>query len=96
MGASSRVVKAVSLWTAVAFVAFAFAWFASEGEPVCEGPLILSGGDSFPPDCDGPAAAIPYFLVGWLVVSIVVGGIALAVQKRQPSSGDSTIPARVE
>lgn len=29
-----------------------FAWFTSEGEPVCEGPLILSVDDSMPPQCE--------------------------------------------
>ena len=35
------------------------AFFVSEGEPVCEGPLILDVDDSDPPQCDGPIAGLP-------------------------------------
>ena len=41
---------------------------ASEGEPVCDGPLILAVNDSSPPQCDAPSAALP--TVGLILYAI--------------------------
>ena len=48
----------------------AFAWFASESEPVCEGPLILGADDSSPPKCDE-------LVVGLVEVGPVLLGLVL-------------------
>ena len=44
----------LSLWLGT----LAVFWFTSEGEPVCEGPLILDVDDSFPPQCDPPIDSV--------------------------------------
>jgi len=50
----------------------AVAWFTSEGEPICEGPLILSGEDSDPPTC-------PNRVEGLLDVGSLTLAVAIAV-----------------
>jgi hypothetical protein len=44
---SQWLTAALVLWSA----ALTVAWFTSQGEPVCEGPLILEVDDSDPPQC---------------------------------------------
>ena len=55
---------------------FSFAWLVSEGEPVCEGPLILSVEDTYPLGCDGPSGVIPVVLGLWFVTSTLVGVVS--------------------
>lgn len=50
------------------------AFITSEGEPVCEGPLILGVDDSDPPQCSGPIEGLPS-----LMPLIVAVGAALAL-----------------
>jgi len=67
-------VRRFGQWMTAAFVVWAlmlaFAWFASESEPVCEGPLILGVNDSMPPECDE-------LVVGLLEVGPVLLGLLL-------------------
>ncbi|WP_420452915.1 hypothetical protein [Ilumatobacter sp.] len=47
------------VWSLIWLVLLVVAYLMSEGEPICEGPLILSVDDSSPPQCDAPSAALP-------------------------------------
>jgi len=46
-------------WTVVWVLLLGALFISSEGEPVCEGPLILGVDDSYPPQCDAPIAGLP-------------------------------------
>ncbi len=61
--------RAWMLWSIIWVVVLVVAYLASNGEPVCEGPLILAVDESFPPQCDEPIAALP--MVG--VITYVIG-----------------------
>lgn len=63
-----RFAHALVVWSLIWLVLLAVAYLSSEGEPVCEGPLILSVDDSFPPQCEAPSAALP--TVGLLLYAI--------------------------
>ena len=74
-----RHVRQVSIAVAV-FVGSWFAlmcvlWLSSDGEPVCEGPLITQTDDSFPPQCntllDGVQTYVPGLLLGVLLIAVV-------------------------
>jgi hypothetical protein len=54
-----RFAQALIVWSLIWLVLLVVAYLASDGEPICEGPLILSVDDSFPPQCDAPSAALP-------------------------------------
>ena len=47
------------IWSILWIVLLVVAYLASEGEPVCEGPLILAVAESNPPKCDSPLAGLP-------------------------------------
>jgi len=63
-----RFTHALIVWSLIWLVLLVVAYLASEGEPICEGPLILSVADSFPPQCDAPSAALP--TVGLILYAI--------------------------
>ena len=54
-----RFAQALIVWSLIWFALLVVAFLMSDGEPICEGPLILSVDDSFPPQCDSPSAALP-------------------------------------
>ncbi len=56
------------------------AWFLSSGEPICEGPLILAGDDSSPPQCDSPVhglgqVGLTLFVAGLIPLTIGAAGV---------------------
>lgn len=55
-------------WTAAVAVFIAYGLAASEGEPVCEGPLIIGVSHSLPPQCDPAVQTVPLILAGWAAV----------------------------
>lgn len=73
-------VRRFGQWMTGALVVWAlmltFAWFTSDGEPVCEGPLINSSDDSDPPQCPSPIEGlleVGPVLLGLLVVFAWLG-----------------------
>ncbi len=54
-----RFAQALVVWSLIWLVLLVVAYLTSDGEPICEGPLILSVDDSFPPQCEAPSAALP-------------------------------------
>jgi hypothetical protein len=75
-------------WTAIAVAGLLVGFASSEGEPVCEGPFILSVNDSSPPACGSPLEALPfvvgYWLVGLVVVAAVHGLVIAATRAARP------------
>jgi len=70
-------VRAWLIWTIVWAVLMIVMFVASEGEPVCTGPLIVDVDTSDPPQCNDPiegftAGGPLLFVVGIAVTSIVV------------------------
>lgn len=73
-------------------------WFASEGEPVCEGFLITETDDSMPPQCPspfegllrvGPALlGLPVFF-GWIGF-LVTTGLAQRRERQGVASDDDS------
>jgi hypothetical protein len=83
-------------WTSAWGVLLIVALLLSHGEPVCEGPLILSVDESFPPQCDDPTAALPLvgaavYLLGFVPTMV---GTAIA-GARHRSSADAIELGRV-
>ena len=75
-------VRAIAVWIPVWVLLLTSAFFLSEGEPVCSGPLILAVRDSMPPGCDSPAHGLPLvgawlFIVGLIPISIGTGAVLL-------------------
>lgn len=82
-----RFVQAWVIWSLVWVVLLAVAYFMSEGEPVCKGPLILSVDDSDPPQCPDPSAALltvgfVLYLVG-IVPSMAIAAVVGALESRR-------------
>lgn len=94
-------VRIVVLWMLVVIAASAVLLSVSEGEPVCEGPLILDVDDSDPPQCDDPvdgllANAGPLAVAGLLVACLVETGFVVGrmirrrrAHRRAPLPGSS-------
>ena len=64
----------VLIWIAIMSTAYA----TSDGSPICDGPLVFSVDESFPPACDDPVdglvVAAPIVFAAGLVL---LGGILL-------------------
>ena len=82
----NRYVRAWTIWAAIAVILLTVAYFASEGEPVCRGPLITGADDSDPPQCEGPVEGLltigPALFVAGLVGSSVVVALWTVVANR--------------
>lgn len=82
-----RFAQAWIAWTLIWLVLLVIAYLVSEGEPVCEGPLILAVNDSFPPQCDAPSAALPtvglaLYAVGFFPSMLVAAAIQAQDSRR--------------
>ena len=84
-------------WKLLSVAVFVFAVVAgallllSEGEPVCEGPLILDVDDSDPPQCDSPLDGLIEQSVPLIVGSVLLAAVlrvvfVLATSRRQAAS----------
>jgi hypothetical protein len=68
-------------WTATWAALVLVLVLVSDGEPICEGPLILGADDSDPPQCDGPLTGLAtvgpiLFVIGLVIFS----GLALVIE----------------
>jgi hypothetical protein len=76
-------VRAWILWSIVWAVVLMVAFVASNGEPICDGPLILDVTDSIPPQCTEPIGALPRLGILLYVVGLAPSMILAAfVQAR--------------
>ena len=76
--AMRRFTRAWLIWTVIWVLLLGVAFAASEGEPVCEGPLILQVDDSYPPNCPDPVnglgiVAPRLYGVGLIIASVIAG-----------------------
>ena len=76
-------------WTVVWVLLLGALLISSEGEPVCEGPLILEVADSYPPDCDDPIAGLPtvgsmLYIAGFTVTTALAATWILFGARRPP------------
>lgn len=89
---TSRVARLLLIWTIVCIVLVALAFVFSEGEPVCEGPLILGGDDSDPPQCPDPieglAPTAPLILVAGLLLTGVIAGLGAGIGRLRSGAID--------
>lgn len=76
---SRRLAKLLLVWTVVCIVLVGAALATSEGEPVCEGPLILGVDDSDPPQCEDPIAGLPSLAPFILIAGVVITGVFAVV-----------------
>lgn len=75
-----RARRTEAAWTAF-LVAFAvLGLVTSEGEPVCEGPLILRVDDSQPPECPSPVEFLVVLLPALAIAWAVGLGVILAMR----------------
>jgi hypothetical protein len=79
-----RVGRALQIWVVVCVVLVATLLLWSEGEPVCEGPLILDVDDSDPPQCDRPIVGLidqaPFILLFTAFAAAAVEFVLVMVQ----------------
>lgn len=74
-----------TVWTLVAVVVVAVGLLTSEGEPVCEGPFIVSVDDSFPPQCPSPLMAVPWVVAVWAFgLCAIIAARAVVRSERRP------------
>jgi hypothetical protein len=89
---ASRVARLLLIWTIVCIVLVVLAFVFSEGEPVCEGPLILGADDSDPPQCadpiEGLAPTAPLILVAGLLVTGVIAGLGAGFDRLRAGAAD--------
>ena len=67
------------VWLAVVLVGTGLLFLTSEGEPVCEGPLIFDGDDSFPPQCNTLTEGLREHGGMWLLSSVVLAAVLRVV-----------------
>ena len=67
-------------WTAFLVAITVLGLMASEGEPVCEGPLILRVDDSQPPQCSSPVEFLVEMLPAVAIAWAVGLGVILAIR----------------
>jgi hypothetical protein len=71
-------------WTALLLLVAVLGLLTSEGEPVCEGPLIFRVDDSLPPHCPSPVEFLPAVGIAWVVGLGVILGIRALVRSTSP------------
>lgn len=80
--------KAWLAWAVVWVLLLGALFISSEGEPVCEGPLILDVADSYPPDCDDPIAGLPtvgsMLYIAGFTVTTALAAIWIPFRARRP------------
>ena len=91
-------VRFARVWVVVLIVATAALVFASEGEPVCEGPLIYDVDDSDPPQCntltEGLTRQVWVLVLGSLLLAAVVRVLIVTVGMAVGRRRSATIPTR--
>lgn len=77
----------LGIWFVVCLVAIVVLVITTEGEPVCEGPLIYDWDDSNPPQCnsliDGLGRWLPLVAVASAVVTWLVAAAEWLLAKQQ-------------
>lgn len=73
------VLRLLLMWAVLSIVLVALAFAASEGEPVCKGPLIDFVNASNPPRCDDPIDRLPSMAPLILAASLGLSGVATTV-----------------
>ena len=68
--------RLLSVWAVVFGVVTMALFITTDGEPICEGPLIVDVDDSDPPQCNTPAEGLEQhfwvLVLGTLIVASVV------------------------
>ncbi len=77
-----RLVIILGAWSVFSLVLFGVGLVISEGEPICEGPLILGAGDSEPPSCEDPIDAWPTAVQQWAISTVALGVVVTVIGLR--------------
>ncbi len=86
-----RLVIILGAWSFFCLALFAVGLVMSEGEPMCEGPLILGAGDSEPPSCEDPIDAWPTAVQYWAISMVGLGlGVAVVGVRRRADTAAPT------
>ena len=64
------------VWVGVVLVGTGLLFLTSEGEPVCEGPLIIDVDDSDPPQCNTLTEGLREHGGMWLLSSVILAALA--------------------
>ncbi len=78
-------VRYVSIWLAICLVLSAGLLLTTDGEPVCDGPLIYDTDDSFPPQCntaaEGLVRMMPFVTFGGAGLTWLAGATAWLIRR---------------
>lgn len=76
------------VWTVMFALILGWAFTATDGEPVCQGPLIVSVDDSDPPTCNTPVEGLwtigPRLYAAGLIPTVLTSAV---ITRRQRAKG---------
>ena len=73
------VLRLLGVWAVVFGVVTAALFLTTDGEPVCEGPLIIDIDDSSPPQCNTHVEGFEQHFWSLVVGTLIIASVALVV-----------------